>query len=629
MPVKKTKSAAKKSTDEKPKISSKKSLAGKKTDKPVLSAKKIPMVKKSNTREEKIDKQLTSIYQDFYNKPEKMTKIEMKKRHPVLKFLFLTVFIGGLMAAIAWAGLFLLPSQEKFAEEKINLSVSGPQTAQIGVTSTYKIIYSNDQSQSLKNVTLTVKYPESFVFLDSSSPSSNEGHTEWDLGEITSGQKGELDISGIIYGSMNEEESWRVFLTYKPEKYNYQLQKAGALNVELGESPFEVSITGPSKAVIGEDVEYVFTVKKEGAGKGILELKPSWSTGFFIVSAEPKMDIGNKWVIDTNTSTEEWTFALKGKFDSTEEKESSAAAILSLRGDSTKALASSQISADLEKNDMDLKLAINGKTANFGVKPEEDLNYTINLKNNNPDELQNITVKLRVDGPSISRRSALNWSDISDEYDGNITGVQLSDDVRRGEITWDEEIIPSLAMLKSKEEINVNVYLPLKSSSNFDFTDSESDTIEVGAIVIFTDPDGNEKTLTSNPIKITVNSDLSFKAETEKIEDNKYQITWLLSNSVHPLENLKIESDVYGQTELILEGEPPAGSFNFDTENKKAVWKIPEYNLAMPDSLPLKFSLTISEPNPSQEVLMSKVVLEAIDKKTGEIIRLENEEVKL
>ena len=209
----------------------------------------------TSSKQTKLSRQLTQIYQDNEGHLPDMRKIKIKKNRSGFKTFFVIIFIGGLLAAAAWAGLFLMPNNKKFSENQINLIISGPQNVMSGTIATYTISYENNQSLALKKATLNIQYPEGFVFVSSDVASKNSGHTEWELNNIGAHKKSEITITGLTYGSLNQTKSWRAFLTYQPENFGSELQKASFLNVTVAKSAFSLAVSGPNKTITGNDAE--------------------------------------------------------------------------------------------------------------------------------------------------------------------------------------------------------------------------------------------------------------------------------------------------------------------------------------------------------------------------------------
>lgn len=588
----------------------------------------------------KMGRQLTQIYQDSAGHLPDMRKIKIKKNHSGFKTFFIIIFVGALLAGAAWAGFFLMPGNKKFSENQVDLTIQGPKDVTAGTTTTYKISYENNQSLALKQATLNVQYPEGFTFLSSDLASTNPGHTEWQLNDIGAHRKSEITITGITYGSLNQKQSWRAFLTYQPENFSSELQTASFLDVTVSNPPFSLSVTGPSKTITGNAAEYTFVIKKEyDSQTNKLELKPAWPQNFFITSSSPALSKDNKWVIDpnkTNSSSpaaDSWTFKIIGKFSSsTASSGDISATLFTTNNNKSFALTNSKVTTELTQNDLDFNLAINGSLANFSSQPGESLNITLSLKNQSANDLKNAALKLTLSAPSAKKQSLLNWAKIEDKFDGDINGVQIDDDTRNGEITWNKAKIPALAKVDKNQEVNIDIQLPIKDSASFNLSElNGSSQIKAVAEVTFKDADGAIHNYSSNQIIITINSDLKFEArDTVSGSGNgqKHNVNWVLTNNFHPLKNITLTADIYGDTAVDLPSPAPAGETKFDPASKKITWTIAE----MPDSvdtLALPISITLNKVNPTQQMLISKVHIQADDTITGQKLDFLGEETGL
>jgi hypothetical protein len=603
-------------------------------------------------KQTKISKQLTQIYQDEQGHLPDMKRIKIKKKRSAFKTFLGILLFGGILAAMAWIGLFFLPNNKKFSENKVDLHISGPTSIIAGTTTTYKIIYENNQATPLKIATLNVQYPESFVFVSSDLDAKNAGHTEWQLGEIGAGKKKEINITGITYGSINQKQSWRVFLTYQPENFGSELQKSTILDTVVDRSPFSLTVNGSDKTLVGNTSEYTFTIKKEyDSAIDKLEIKPSWPKTFVITSSSPLISKDFKWTIEpnkkpsTSTTAGIWTFKITGKFsnsngtttptadNTTESANDISGAILVTTNNKTYTLTDSKITTELSQNNLDFNLAINGALSNFNIQPGGDLNITLTLKNQSANNLKDATIKLGLNGPAIQKLTLLDWSKIEDKYDGDIQGKQINDTLRRGEITWNKNKIPALANLGKGQEVTIDIKLPIKDAASFgNLSDlGSSSQITVLADLGFKDANNNSQTASSNQIVITVNSDLKFEPRDNVSGSGNgaiHQINWVLTNNFHPLKNITLLADVYGDAKVELPATAPAGEVNFNASSKKITWNIP----SMPESvdvLALPITITVNKANPTQELLVSKVHIQAEDTVTGEKLDFMGDEIKL
>lgn len=593
-----------------------------------------------NAKENKISKQLAQIYQDDSGHLPDMKKIKIQKTHSAFKTFFGVLLFGGLLAAVAWAGLFLMPANKKFSEDKVELRISGPANVVAGTTTTYKIAYENNQSVQIKKARLNVQYPDGFVFASSNVNAQNTGHTEWNIGEIASGKKKELVITGVLYGSLQQKQSLRAFLTYQPENFSSELQSAAIMDITTDKSPFTLTVNGSNKTLIGNTSEYIFTVKKEAdSAISKLDIKPSWPKNFTLSSSSPALTKDFKWVIEpgkTTSSSERadtWIFKLAGNFSNSNQETGDISGTLQvIANNKTFSLTDNKLTTQVAQNNLDFNLAINGSLSNFNTQPGGDLNITLSIKNQSNEEIQNAVLKLGLNGPSIKKQTLIDWPKITDTYDGDIRGTQITDTLRRGEITWDKTKIPALAKIGKGQEISVDIKLSLRDAKEMDLSAlATSSKITALADISFKDLNDKTQNIASNQILITVNSDLTFESrDTVSGSGNgeKHQINWVLTNNFHPLKNLSLTADTYGDISVSLPDSSPAGEVNFNAATKKITWNIP----SMPESvdvLALPFTITVNKTNPTQNLLVSKVHIQAEDTVTGEKIDLIAEETAL
>lgn len=598
-------------------------------------------------KQTKISKQLTEIYQDDEGHLPDMKKIKIKKKRSIFATFLGFLLFGGVLAAVAWIGLFFIPGNKKFSQDQVALRLSGPTSITAGTTTTYKIAYENNQGLPLKKALLNIQYPEGFVFISSDVESKNSGHTEWDLGEVAAGKKKELVITGITYGSASQKQSWRVFLTYQPENFASNLQKSAILDVTTDKSPFSITVNGSSKTLAGNNSEYIFTVKKEtDSSITKLEIKPSWPATFVLASSTPVLSKDLKWTLEPNksqgtstTPTDTWIFKITGRFNTASSTPTSSTTndisgtILTSANNKAITLADSKITTELSENNLDFSLAINGSLSNSSLQPGDDLNMTLTLKNQSGGAISNAILKLGLNGPAIQKQTLLNWAEVEDTYDADIKGTQINDSLRRGELTWDKSKIPALAKIAKGQEITVNIKLPLKDAQSFNNLSElgKSAQITAAADITFKDENSSNQTAASNQIVVTVNSDLAFEArDTVSGSGNgaKHQINWVLTNNFHPLKNITLIADVYGDVTVEVPSPAPAGEVSYNATTKKITWNIAN----MPESvdvLALPITITINKANPTQASLVSKVQIQAEDIVTGEKINLTGEEVPL
>lgn len=592
---------------------------------------------KNNSRE-KIDRQLNSIYRDENGQMPNMRQIKVRHGSTWIKKTFVFLLTLGVLAAAAWAGFFLMPNKQ-FAENQVSLNINGSEKVYLGATTTYTISFANLQKTNLNNLLLTVRYPESFVVTASTLPASNQAQTEWRLGNLTNGKKNEFQITGFYYGPMNEDQSWRLSLRYQPENFNSELQKSAALITRITNSPYSLTLTGADKAAVGNETQYTITLEDRSGRPGQnFVIQNELPTNFQITASSPVVNKNKGWNFTyqpaSTTSTLvlpiRTTFLLTGKFIASDEKTGIIKSSLLLpHTNGTKyTIATTQLSSELIKNAITLNLAINDSTTKASTKPGEPLNITLSIKNDNKDKITKVSATLIFDAPSFKKQSVLDWNKLEDKADGTVVGKQISDTVRRGQITWNGK---DISTMKPAQDSQFDILLPLKDTKTIDWTSIKDNIIKVTPEVTFTDSTGVAQTITGKTLEISVNSDFSFETRDEIENANgkeAHNITWVISNSVHTLKNVVVSADLYGDINVLEPITAPAGKVKYEVKTKKLTWEIFEINESM-DVLALPFTVSLNTKNPTQNLLVSKVRIQADDTVTGEKLEMMGEETIL
>lgn len=583
--------------------------------------------------------ELTEVLSNLYNDESEnsnLNEISMKKNGAFPKFATL-LSIGVFIAAVIWAGFFFVSTKNSGNDtNQLNLSINGPTELSLGATTTYIISYKNNSNVLLKKAVLNAYFPEGFVFLNSSMPASNPGHNEWALGTISPYQKGTVNITGLNYGSLNEQKSWRVFLNYLPTNFNSELQKATTLTTVITAAPVKLTISGPDQVSVGIDVTYTFNIQKNQGWKGNMIIVPEVPSNFTITSSSPRFDKNNQWLIPMSTSTNNHTaatYSITGNYTGSGGVPAPIKGTILMPGTNGQhyQIGLAQLTSTIIKNDVSVNLAINSSAVDFNSRPGDTLNMTIRVKNQSAKQISNVVVKLLMTAPADRKVSMLDWSALVDKNNNTIVGEQIDDFTRRGIISWNSAQMPALAILKPNGEVTIDLQLPVKGAKKFDLSAVKSPLITAAVEVKFKDAAKTTQSVGTHPIGLTLNSDLTFSSDDTVANagnpGEKHTVNWVINNTFHALKNIKITATVFGDT-TFSPITKAAGEVTYDSTQNTITWSIPEMPTET-DVLNSSFSLVLNKTNPSQNLLLSKAHLTAVDSVTEKIIDLATEEISL
>ena len=588
--------------------------------------------------QEEISKKLTEIYEDDDGDMPDMQKFKKSNRSPFLRAFFILIFSFIFFAVIAWAGFFVLQPGDKFSEEDIILTMSGNEDFVSGEENTYRIRYKNSQNVPLHGVVLEVRYPKGFEFSTSTKMTKDDNHDSWDIGELEAGGSGYIDVVGKMFGSLNDEQSFRVFMNYVPGNFSSSFQKVTSLTLKNTQTLVTIEIEKPEQIVAGLDtpLKIILSPNSDVAVKNILVTCQSESFSF--KSSDPKTEDGKdcEWFFESlentqeinvsgffsNTSQENNKFTVEVKALSSQENKNEFYTLNSLDTDIT-----------LSKLDTVFSLLVNGTAGSFEMQPGETISATLIMQNNGESVLGDAKLKLILDAPAYNNRSILDWTklDMIDK-EGDIVGQKMSDEIRRGTIAWDERHIEELKELKPGDEIKLNLTLPVKDSEDINLSDYLANYIKISGELTYM-LNGKEEIIGSNEIEIKLLSDLTLSSTDdidEDVEGNTvHHVSWLLSNSYHDLKDIEITADLYGDISLDEESfVVPAGTITYDSDTKKLLWKIDKMPISV-DVLAVQFDIKILSENPSQKNLTSKPSVEAYDEVLQQGIKVYGKEILL
>lgn len=597
-----------------------------------------PRVENEDTyNDQKIDRQLNSIYKDDSGNMPDMRRIKKAQTGSFIGGLFKFTFSIAILAALAWAGFFFLPMANKFSDSQLDLKIIGPENFVIGATTTYQIVFKNNQKISLNSVNLTTNYPSGFVYSQSSLVPKNVGKNEWNLGTLKPNEEKTLQITGNSFGSLGDSQSWRVLLNYTPENFKSEMQKIATLNVKPTQAPINITLTGIDKIGLDTPTNFTITVESKDKLSGkVLEVVPVFPSSFTLTSSSIPL-LKNVWRLQPPTSTDDiskYTINFSGKFSLTDENTIPLKVQVKLVNPNQEnyLLSETTLNTEIIKNAITINTAVNGSLTDMDSKPGEILNITVLVKNSGKENIDKAQIKLVIDSPSYNKQSVLSWSDIADKNDGDITGSQISDQIRRASLLWNDKKISNLNKIKAGEEVSLDFQLPIKNSEKAPWNSINNNQIKITTELTFDDITKTTQTISGNAINISLNSDLSIQIKNDVSSDSKekekHDITWILNNTYHPLKNISVSADIYGDINWQGPSSTAAATVEFDQKTKHLVWSIPEMT-DNTDVLTLPFTVTINKKNPTQNTLVSKIHITADDTISGKRIEILGDEIPL
>lgn len=606
------------------------------TQPPAFSVGPLPRV---SPNKKSLDETLNTIYQNEKGELPNMQKIVIKTNHPILKFFLGLLLAGAFLTLAAWAGFFYFAPQATNGEQ-VRLTIIGPTDVTVGATSTYAISYKNQLNIPLRDVTIELHYPDGFVIADATPAAKNSGQTEWQLGSLDPHAVGTITLTGVAYGNLHGAAAWQAFCNYRPDNFKSSLRAVASLTTSVVAVPIALSISGPDKTPAGAPTKYQFVISKNDAATlPNLELTPHWGRAFTLVSSTPPLDKKMRWLIPASawaTSTPgsgSLAFSLTGGWAVSTDTQPMQADLLWLVDATHKSysVGTATVTTTIAQSSVNYSVAVNGSLTNLSAVPGDMLAITVHLQNGSENTIKNAVLKLDIEAPAIKKQTLLDWANLTDPADAIVVGEQKSSARRIGHLTWTAKQLPALLKIAPHADINIDLRLPLKDTQNFDLSNIADTKTNLTANAAYTDEAGKNQTLTAPPLSIVLRSDLKLDNRDEVSVENAaevHNVAWVLTNSFHPAKDIQISASVFGDTTYASGSSTPVGTITFDPKEKKLVWKLDTFPTGV-TTLTLPFTLTLNSKNPTQNQLLSKVRVQAIDSVTNEAIDLLAPEISL
>ncbi|OIO19770.1 MAG: hypothetical protein CO029_02910 [Candidatus Magasanikbacteria bacterium CG_4_9_14_0_2_um_filter_41_10] len=590
----------------------------------------------------KMEKELAQIYENEDGSLPDMHTFEKQKGGHVMRALLTLVSVLAFLGGAGWYGYtYLYHPSGTFVENDVILSIGGEEHVGFGEEVTYRVRFKNAQEIPLDNAVLELRYPAGFVFESSSREPDVETNNIWTLGPLEKEDGEYIDIIGKLYGDIDERQSFRVFLNYTPSNFSSIFQKVATQETTISGAPVRLTMSGPKQISQGVATSFTMEVSPDlEAGGGTLPshlaLVFEPDVAFVTQKMVPKEGATlseRLWLIENVdehvTST---SYTITGAFAGGEGSLMVNVRLVGWQDGQSRSdaytLAIAEKELAIEDQQLSISLVANGSQQDITVQPGEHVNATIVVKNNTEESLKNVRVRLMFDAPSSKGRSIMDWPSLEDAADGSIVGEQLSDTVRRGQITWSSGQLRDLREIKAGDQVTIDVSIPIKSGDDIDLASYESYEIALAGDAQYTIASGEETAAAAVPLVLTLNSDTTFDVRDE-IDESTHTITWLIGNTFHALKDIEAEVDLYGEIAFSQDAAVvPAGEIVYNKAEKKLTWKVDSMPLSV-DVLALQFPITLNQANPSQTQLTSKVRVTAIDEVTGKQILLIGNEVGL
>jgi hypothetical protein len=471
--------------------------------------------------------------------------------------------------------------QGSFKEERVGVSVSGPQQAGSGKLLSYEISYKNSNRAALKDAVLRVSYPESFQ-PEQSSGFREEGEAagSFSLGEIAGGAGGKVILNGRAYSPKGESVAIKADLNYTPANFNSAFSARNQIVLNINSSPVELEILAPQDLAAGDSLDYLVTFKNNGQKDfDNLRVRLDYPEGFTLSASEPKVSEGNNvWYIGSLLAGESRKIVVSGKLDGLRDEIKKVEARIGIAGqDQFIAYSEEKAETRIAASPLSISQLVNGKN-NLVINAGETLRFQIRYKNESDTGFRDVIVTEKLQSPVLDFTTL--------EMKGGAV------DQNNSLITWKASDYSQLKFLGPGQEgeisfsIKVKDVIPVVSANDRNFV--VSSVAKIDSVDIPT-PLSVNKIIAGNKMDMKLNSKLVLETRgfyndtaipnsgpTPPVvgKETTYTIHWKATNVSNGATGAKAEAVL--PTGVTFTGKflPEDGHLTYNQRNNSIIWEL-------------------------------------------------------
>ncbi len=544
-----------------------------------------------------IQKNLVDVYTDNDGKIPDLTKLDNMQRPFWKTVLYALIVVLIFLLAVAAVGFWFfsnLNSDSTFTNKNIVLKIESPIDISSGETENYSIIISNKEKVDLYNLTIDLTYPDGFEMVSTSPKAMGEKKNLWKIGSLKSGEEERLEFSGKIRAPINSTQTFKAVMDFKPANVNASYQKESYLDALISSSDIEISISAPEKILANQVIDYSVKIANIGeTDLSKLQITVVYPEGFVYKSSDQATDGGtnNVWTISklptrnvgtstkSNTSTDK-IINIKGIYSDVKSSGNSELIVkANFEHDGEYILqAEKSITTTVVRDQLDLKMIINGSAEDQTVAFNDLLIYSLNFKNTGQEELKNIEIKANLDSQIID------LSSLNDENGG----------IRNGNfISWTGKQLPKLLKLSPGEEANINFQIRVKDSSVINQETISKFSVESSA-------EAKGKRINSENIEVlaktktivnSISTDLGVEVKARYYDNNNiplgsgsitpesgqtsaYNVLVSLTNNLHDTQDIEVSCILPANVTWDAKQNHDTGNLIYNSKTRKISWTI-------------------------------------------------------
>jgi len=538
-----------------------------------------------------IKAELRSIYAGHDGEMPDLSKLEQRKNSWFTRFLVRSILFLIVVSALAWGGFVVWSRGGVMPSRPLKTSVEVPDKVTSGEEAFFTFRYENSGNAPIASLAMKLTVPPDFT-VTSRIPEPTDATTQtWTLGSLTSGSDGAIRIGGYFRSEVPSSQTIQALYTYKPANFSSDFQDISTAKANVETSVLGLTVTGPEKALAGDDVTYVINVQNSGTKPATNVLVgATLPEGFTVTKSDPAPAEPNAtaWTFEAIAPAELKAVTITGRYSASISGEQKVAARVSfLNADEIEfQQAASEAKSEVVGGAVAFHLIVNGSAADQTANPGDALRISIDYANNGNETIKNLGFKLSLSGDGTV--PTIDWAKAD-------LGGGTNDN---GTISWDAAGKKEFAAFSPSTKGTIDLVLPIVSDLRTPGLSSvitlalSASLDEIGAI-------SGAHVIDATPLVVKVNSDFRSSAHAEYFdkdllpvgtgplppkvgETTKYRVVWRVANSFHPLENVRMTTNLPPKVAWVENAHSDVGTVTFDQTTRVVTWLIDKFPTTLP-----------------------------------------------
>ena len=537
-----------------------------------------------------IKAELRSIYAGHDGEMPDLSKLDQRKNSWFTRFLVRSILFLIVVSALAWGGFVVWSRGGVMPNRPLKATAEVPENVKSGEEAFYTFRYENSGNAPIASLEMKLTLPPDFTATSEIPAPTNKDAQTWTLGSLSSGSDGAIRIGGYFRSEVPSSQTIQALYTYKPANFSSDFQDISTAKVAISASVLGLTVTGPEKALPGDDVTYVINAQNSGTQPATKVLVgATFPEGFTMTRADPAPVEPNatSWTFDSIAPAELKAVTIVGKYSSSVSGSQAVKSRVSfLNADDVEfTQAEAETASEVVGGAVAFHLIVNGSANEQTVDPGDPLRISIDYANNGNETIKNLAFTLAVSGDGTA--PTVDWAK------ADLGGGTHGD----GTITWDATAKKEFAAFSPSTSGTIDLTLPIVSDMSAAGLSSvltlslSASLDEVGSI-------SGAHVISASPLVVKINSDFRSSAHAEyydgdvpvgtgplppKVgETTTYRIVWRTANSFHALENVRMTTNLPPKVAWTGNAHADVGTVTFDQTTRVVTWLVDKFPTSLP-----------------------------------------------